>query len=260
MPEQSIEFLIERFSKNPAAHIPRSNRLSMRSKTFREKYVDISFSEAESLQEPENFCRLFGLGDSAHLISRDYNRKLITKLHNYAQAFDHMHNRITEKNLGLVYKMISGIHYPGKLDEKDIESEGLFALVRAVNHFNPWRGFKFSTYACNVIVRAICKNVKSQFKRRARFPSFIEAKNTFDSPSSESDLSSDNTEFLLEEIPRVLAIPRILEQVDIEILRMRYCEDKTLKQVGRKIKYSKERVRQRERVALNELRLILSSK
>ena len=68
---------------------------------------------------------------------------------------------IVAENLGLAYTMIA--HFRARdFDHDDLLSEAMFALARAVDRFNPWRGFRFSTYACNVIARALIRRGKAQ--------------------------------------------------------------------------------------------------
>jgi DNA-directed RNA polymerase sigma subunit (sigma70/sigma32) len=61
---------------------------------------------------------------------------------------------IVERNLGLVYSMIRRFG-PQHIDDDDLQSEAMLALSRAVDRFNPWRGYRFSTYGCNINARAM---------------------------------------------------------------------------------------------------------
>ena len=61
---------------------------------------------------------------------------------------------IVEKNLGLIYSMFRRFNSPGQ-DEDDRLSEAMYGLCRAVERFNPWKGYRFSTYACNAIARSL---------------------------------------------------------------------------------------------------------
>jgi len=55
-------------------------------------------------------------------------------------------------NMGLVYSRTE--NFPWKVD---VAGAGLMALFRSVNSFNPFRGKKFSTYACNAIERSFIR-------------------------------------------------------------------------------------------------------
>jgi len=70
-------------------------------------------------------------------------------------------DHIAAKNVGLAH-MISRKFRLGAVDEDDLLSEGMCALGRAIDRFNPWRGFRFSTYACNVVRRALLRRSKGE--------------------------------------------------------------------------------------------------
>ncbi|MFA5878055.1 MAG: sigma-70 family RNA polymerase sigma factor [Candidatus Staskawiczbacteria bacterium] len=63
---------------------------------------------------------------------------------------------IIQANLGLVFAMTRRFRMKG-VTFHELIAEGNFALVRSVEKFNAARGFKFSTYACNVIARSFMR-------------------------------------------------------------------------------------------------------
>jgi len=73
--------------------------------------------------------------------------------------------QIADENLGLVYKLANAMvkKYGGRWDRDEFVAEGYMGLRRAVELFEPSRGFKFSTYAMTwirqFINRYILKNV-----------------------------------------------------------------------------------------------------
>lgn len=163
---------------------------------------------------------------------------------------------IVEQNLGLVYSMISRFN-SRHLDDDDLLSDGMFALSRAVDRFNPWRGFRFSTYACNVVARSLMRRGKQTSNYRRLFP--VQHDVELEQPSRPPDIQS---ELYLERLNRALDQNLgNLTRLESEILNQRFlAEDKpklTFREIGDAIGLSKERVRQIQNVALEKLREVL---
>ncbi len=76
---------------------------------------------------------------------------------------------ILEQNIGLVYSMI-GRFGMKEVDRDDQRSEAFYALLHAVERFNPWRGIRFSTYACSAISHSLIHLSKKAARHRDRFP------------------------------------------------------------------------------------------
>ena len=55
-------------------------------------------------------------------------------------------------------------------DEDDRVSEAMYVLGRAVSRFNPWKGFRFSTYACNAICPSLDAASGTGERYRRLFP------------------------------------------------------------------------------------------
>ena len=78
---------------------------------------------------------------------------------------------IVKRNLGLVYSTLARFLQTAKgIDEDELRSEGLFALLRSVERFDPGRGFRFSTYACTIIRRSLVNRIAAERDYRRRFP------------------------------------------------------------------------------------------
>jgi RNA polymerase primary sigma factor len=140
------------------------------------------------------------------------------------------------------------------VDEDDMLSDALFALARAVDRFNPWRGYRFSTYACNVIARALMRRGKQESSYRKRFP--VQHDVSFERPDRAPD---DQTDLYVERLHRALE-QNLGELTELEsrILSQRFPaqrEDRlTFQEIGDAIGLSKERVRQIQNIALGKLR------
>jgi RNA polymerase sigma factor (sigma-70 family) len=163
---------------------------------------------------------------------------------------------LVEKNLGLAHSMV-GRFGTRQVDEDDLLSDALHSLMRAVDRFNPWMGFRFSTYACNVIMRALMRRGKRESRYRRLFP--VQDDHPIDRAEPLPDFE---TELYVERLQHVLD-GNLGELTDLEshILTQRFPMNRTarptLQQIGQIVGLSKERVRQIQKVALRKLRSAL---
>lgn len=160
---------------------------------------------------------------------------------------------IVEQNFGLVYAMI-GRFRATNIDEDDLLSEALYALSRATERFNPWRGWRFSTYACNAIVRACSRQGKREARHRHIFP--VQHDTTMEQPGPGEDL---DTGLFVERLRRALRRNLgDLTEIESQVIQQRFLDDAeprlTFKQIGQSVGLSKERIRQIQCEALDKLR------
>lgn len=163
---------------------------------------------------------------------------------------------IIQSNLGLVYSMI-GRFGNRRSDEDDLLSDAMLALTRAADRFNPWRGYRFSTYACNVIARALMRRGKRESNYRRLFP--VQHDVSLERAAGTSDAES---ELYVERLRRVLdGNLGELTEIESHILAQRFTESRdeklTFQEIGNSVGLSKERVRQIQNVALFKLRQVL---
>jgi RNA polymerase primary sigma factor len=173
----------------------------------------------------------------------------------WAHRWKLIRDYIVEENIGLTYTM--GTRFRNRdVDWDDIRSEAFYALVRAVEGFNPWYGFRFSTYACNAIRRALIHLGRKVNQYRIRFP--VEHETWIE----QSDQGDEWSELYVDRLNQALH-QNLAELTDREsmVLGWRFPRDggaaMTLGEVGDAIGLSKERVRQIQKTALAKLRDVL---
>lgn len=209
--------------------------------------------------EPSEQELFVALHTCAHRARRRQGKRPIPRRERleWTRRWQRIREYIVERNMGLVYSMIARFG-SRNLDEDDMLSDALFALARAVDRFNPWRGYRFSTYACNVIARALMRRGKQESHYRKRFP--VQHDVSFERPDRSPD---DQTELYVERLHRALQ-QNLGELTDLEsrILAQRFPaqrEDRlTFQEIGDTIGLSKERVRQIQNIALGKLREVLT--
>lgn len=164
---------------------------------------------------------------------------------------------LVARNLGLTFKMLS--RFPStETDRDDLLGDAMFALARAVDHFNPWRGYRFSTYACNVIARALMRRSKKETRYRRMFPVISEIPlEQADREDAEAELYSERLHHTMDENLGSLT------DLESEVIRKRFPMDNrpqsTFRQIGAEIGLSKERIRQIQESALNKLKQALTA-
>ncbi|UCF32585.1 MAG: sigma-70 family RNA polymerase sigma factor [Phycisphaerales bacterium] len=166
-------------------------------------------------------------------------------------------DHLVNENLGLVYEMRRRTRI-SEVDGDDLSSEGLWTLFRAVNSFDPWRGFRFSTYACRSIIRGLLALVK---KKRRQSEQLIEVGDDADEAIVWRRGQEDVEQQILEErmsklLDENLAGLTPAERLIIErrILHPPSQRPEPLHALAKMFKLSKERVRQMQIAALEKLR------
>jgi RNA polymerase sigma factor (sigma-70 family) len=175
-----------------------------------------------------------------------------------------LRDRIVEFNLALVLAMARHVS-AARLDFSELLSEGNMALLRAVDKFDVSRAFKFSTYACRAILKAYSRMSVKRSRMRGLFPAGFDpaleqpeqgrrAGETLAEYTSELRRALDSNEAALTQIERQVIECRFPMEDD------RSTDRPTLQEVGQMVGYSKERVRQIQKQALDKLRGHMESK
>lgn len=157
-------------------------------------------------------------------------------------------NRMIEANLGLAGLWAGKVARRSGLDFEDLNQEAIIILSRAAELFDPGRGFQFSTYASNAIIRRLRAIERRHFEGVC---------------GKEVELQIDRCAAATEVVsPIELNLP----EIDLTILpeRTRYVivqrfglgggRPRTLEDVGRSLGLNKERVRQIQNDGLSALR------
>lgn len=168
---------------------------------------------------------------------------------------------LVQANMPLVLAMARRVG-ANSVELGELICEGNMALLRAVDKFDVSRGFKFSTYACCAILKAVNRATAKAGTYHQRFPV------SFEPGMERSDelgrRHADQHDLALEDLHRVLGLNRGgLTDIEQTVLRARFAlagqdHAHTLDEVSRLVRLSSERVRQIQKGALNKLRMALN--
>lgn len=182
----------------------------------------------------------------------------VQELLNWHQRSLDLRSRIVTANMGLVLAMAKRTHFDS-VDFTDLISEGSMALLRATEKFDCLRGLKFSTYACQAILKGFSRAAKDNYRHRNLFPTQLDT-----TLEKDDSLDQQRTQSHLEMVDEVRAIFRnnVAELSDTEyrVVDLRFSltdgqrSPLTLKEVGAKLGLTKERIRQIQNQALSKLR------
>lgn len=151
-------------------------------------------------------------------------------------------------NRGLVYTLAGRIRRPFWMTAEDVCQEGMFGLIRAAQTFDPTRGFKFSTYACQVILRRMMRAA------RVGTQSAREVQADYHEVSTCDTIAVDLAH--RDHVEQLLACVR--SNRDRQIVRLRYGlatgSAWTLQEIGARMGLTRERVRQILALSMLEMR------
>lgn len=189
--------------------------------------------------------------------ANDWSLKRIDAL---VRASDWYRDLIVKSNMRLVISIVKKFVNPNNVFD-DLLSDGIVGLMRAVDKFDYDLGFRFSTYATQVVRRNAYRIVMQKQKERLKVTTSIQ--------ESGIDVSDSKTESSIsikrwDELRGKLGI--MLDHLDRRekfIVRARFSlgghrSVQTLQRLADKLGVSKERVRQLEKRALDKLRGMVS--
>lgn len=219
--------------------------------------------------------------DNSSPASRDDEQVLFRALHACGYALNHLergraagrssrqlkalHERImaelVNRNMGLIYDMRRRTRVAG-VDVDDLMSEGLWTLYRAVVSFDPWRGFRFSTYACTSILRGFLMLTRRRQRQLEQINRIGEGQLNLPQIGGGPDLQ---TQMRIDRLHTLLSDNRAgLTPTERFVIERRLMHDPgvkadTLESIGEMFELSKERIRQIQVSALGKLRGALLS-
>ncbi len=251
-----------------AAELPQPPRFighqELRNKYSRGRIIDSSIEEPKKGRRPfadelilfkQMHCcgyLMSKMWDRLENLSPDEQKQYLELYKQYTSIRDQLVN----DNMGLVFDLLSRNRFTN-VEFEELRSEGLMALLRALDTYNPWSGYRFSTYACNSILRAFSRVAVMQSKRRQLWmnsfePELEPAIRKEPEPDRSLDIYSERLVLALQDKRTDLS------ETERFVLDQRFPLEQnrhkaTLKSVGAKMKISKERVRQIQKSALVKL-------
>ncbi|MGC8625627.1 MAG: sigma-70 family RNA polymerase sigma factor [Phycisphaerae bacterium] len=172
---------------------------------------------------------------------------------------------IAGANLALVLAMAKRTRMTD-VDFAELISEGNMALLRAVEKFDPARGFKFSTYACRAILKGFSRVAVKSNRYHAMFPTEfepgMERSNEMDvrRQSIAKDAVDDLHDIMTHNSAALTEVERRVIEARFAVNRPEDAGAMTLAEVGEVIGVTKERVRQIQNGALEKLRAALDGR
>lgn len=162
-------------------------------------------------------------------------------------------NCLVESNLRFVLKVVFQCWSPG-LPLMDMISEGCRGLIKAAKTFDPDKGFRFLTYAGDVIVQGVIRAIKDH--KRYKHESLDELVYEEESELSKKDIlvseypESDKMAFYNQ----VRDFLDHLSEREHVIITLRFWHGLSLEEIGLRINLAREMVRRVEAKALRKLR------
>lgn len=141
------------------------------------KNIESDYTDAFDYELQENTLSENGFGvylknmGAAHLLSAEEERALSRKIH---AGDKEALNKMVSANLRLVVSIAKRYQHHG-LSLEDLIQEGNLGLIKAAEHFDGERGYKFSTYASWWIRQAITRSLYNT-SRSIRLPVHISEK------------------------------------------------------------------------------------
>jgi RNA polymerase primary sigma factor len=167
-------------------------------------------------------------------------------------------DQIVQANMRLVFSIVKKfVNHNNAFD--DLLSDGIIALMRAVEKFDYDRGFRFSTYATQVVRRNAYRYVVTKQKERAKIAGGIQELGLDVSDEERQPAISEHRWHELR--TRLAVMLGDLDRREKFIIRARFSLGShrrvhTLQALADRLGVSKERVRQLEKRALDKLSLM----
>ncbi len=160
--------------------------------------------------------------------------------------------KLASENRGLVACALRKLGLPR--DDEDLWSAGLLGLTRAAQHYNPERGFKFSTYGFYCARREILNELRTRnrWRRETCSTDLSDPGNMVEAVAAAPEENDPGRDLAAD-------LARAIEEADLTTnertaIRARFFQGKTLEEVGEELGVSRERARQIQNRGLAMLR------
>ncbi len=211
-------------------------------------------------QEQQLFCRMNFLRHQAAVYQSTLNpqrpsRVRLELIDRLLAMADWHRDRIVEANLRLVFSIVKKFVNETNSFE-DLLSDGIMGMFRAVDKFDFGRGFRFSTYATQVIRRSSYRSVMATQEDQQRAISGLQEMDIEVTDEGRMSAFSEQRWHLLRS--RLAGMLNSLDRREKFIIRARFAlgshrKVKTLQAIANRLGVSKERVRQLESRATKKL-------
>lgn len=176
-------------------------------------------------------------------------------------------NNILLANIGLTLGALGKIRHRDYSDDSVLTSEALAGVLRAIRKFDIAKGWKFSTYATNVIIRSIFREISVKAKSKGKeIIGFDESiGNTAREMSQSNGFDFDEHERSQQKISLQQCLKNNLAELNEQedkVIRLRFgysdsfepsSDTVTLDEAGILIGLTKERIRQVQNMALRKI-------
>jgi RNA polymerase primary sigma factor len=220
----------------------------------------LSPEEERSLFQRMNFLKFKAEEFRLKLAPESQDCWQIRRIDGLLKASEWYRDYIVRSNMRLVISIVKKfVNAQNGFD--DLLSDGIVALIRAVDKFDASLGFRFSTYATQVVRRNTYRCVmEKQTERKRNVGSIHENGVDIGDDQKESSMSEARWHELRSRLSLMLDH---LDRREKFIIRARFSlgghrRIQTLQRLAEKLGVSKERVRQLEKRALDKLRGMVS--
>ncbi len=232
-----------------------------------------SFNDKDAVQMYRRAAVAGADRDSANHLPDEATRELAKAMHfsgfrfresgrkgeaeRWRQRYFSLRNQIVEGNRKLVYRAVHSRVRDAQLAE-DCAAECHIVLIRAVSAYNPWLGIRFSTYAYTCLLRELTRLMQRSGKDRLRQAVSFDDSLTNDHLVDE--VADDPFSEIAPSVNRFLTPDcKLLDDREKQVLIHRFGfgadgATVTLKDIGKRMHVSKERVRQLQNSGLRKLR------
>ncbi len=202
-----------------------------------------------------NFLKYYYNHHRMSMDSAETNADHLDMMEDLLVRADRIRNDIVSSSIRLVISIVKKYCTPHCVFD-DLLSDGIVSLLRAVDKFDFDRGFRFSTYATQIIHRDLWRAIARDQKSRARFNTgnklFLEGQ----TDETDSRVGEQNSGGVLRVIDQLLDG---LDERERMIITGRFGLEtsgrkETFVALGKKLGISKERVRQLAERAVAKLR------